>query len=363
MWSVTRSRLIVASMLVVAVGAAAWLVLRPTPYADRDWSALAPVVPSIPSPWEPVADDLATLESADPCAVLRSIAPSAGRVERLEVGCRTTPSRADLEVWLDGSGPSGDPAEIARQGSERDIEGVTAWEVPATAAGPCTVFLPAGASQGLAVRSEDAEVCADLTERIARTLQDWREDPAAFSDDGARPVGGLPFTPYGEVTLRGSGACADLRGQWELQCAGHVDRTVPSDPVERIRAGEADPDVVCTAALEAAGRAGVDEKPNAVTAVEPIPQGSRACVLLVGDRDSVVWITASREAMGAAAGLEVAGHPARKNPYGAPAYEIALGDADANGHVSVQFDSLDGSLSEPEWGQRFLSELATVLLD
>lgn len=352
-------RLVILAAALLLLAGAGWLFLG-SDDDDRDWSALTPVAPDLAAPWEPSPDLHDSLTGLDACAVLRSLDGEAGEVERLAEGCRTTPRRDDLAVWVVADSAVEDPGAFAYSGGEHDVAGYTAWVIPSAVSGQCSAFLPAGPTHGLVVRAAAGELCAGLPERLSSTLQAWQRTPERFQRAVTDGAGSLPFTPFGEASIRGTGACADLAQQWARQCAEHSAGELPEDPAERIRQGEADPDVVCTAALDAAAALDVDAR--AVTAVEPEPNGSRACVLLIGERESTVWVSASRSSLGSG-DLEFAGHAARKNQFDAPAYDIALGDPDDPGKISVLFEQLDGSLTEPEWGQEFLSELARTLLD
>lgn len=367
----SKMRLALVALVVVVLAVGAWLLVRPTSYADSDWSALPPAESEVAAPWEPDPEQLAQLSAVDPCALLRSVDPDAPGPEPVPDGCRTSPRWDELrvEVLADPEAGlpfgNGSPSSFAYNGQERDAAGFTAWEVPASSgAGHCAVFVPAGAEHGLLVRAASGPLCGVLGERVAATLETWRDDPASVAARSGTPTAAeLPFTPAGELSLRGRGACVDLSEQWAQRCAEHVDRDVPADPVDAIREGEADPDVACAAALTAAEEAAPEVDVRAVTATQRVPDGARACVLLVEERDSEVWIRASRDAVDASTEFSVGGHPVSENQPGGPIYAIALDDPSERGMVEVTFDALDGSLTEPAWSRSFLESLAAELLD
>ena len=126
-----------------------------------------------------------------------------------------------------------------------------------------------------------------------------------------------------------------------------------------IREGEADPDVVCSGALEAAADADLGADVRAVTADD---DSHRWCVLLVGEREAEVYVRTSRDALDASAPLTIGGHSARQAPFDVPAYQIALADPADRGQLVIRFSSDGGDLQEPEWGRRLADSLASTLL-
>jgi hypothetical protein len=265
--------------------------------------------------------------------------------------CRSLPEWDVLRVEVLGDDESylfdTSPAGFAYAGEEHEIAGHVAWELPAIRGlEHCAVLLPAGTHGGLVVRAEESPLCDELVERVTTAVTAWE-----------RTAGPLPFTPYGERSLRGEGDCVRVSYQLGRRCAEHVDRDVPDDPVDAIREGEADPDVVCTAALAAAAEAGVDAV--ATTADFPGSDSTRACNLAVGDREWEVAVRASREDVGWGPTEEVAGHPTYMSV--APLYKIALEDTTDRGQLEVRFDRLDGSFDEPEWASPFLEALVAEM--
>lgn len=339
-------KLLAAVVVVALVAVGAWLVLRPASYADRDWSAVT--TPQRPRPplWTPSTQQVAALDALDLCALHRAVYPHVEKAEQHGEVCQSWPERDDLEVER-----VADQRVVETQAYEStatEVAGVEGW---LSRPGRCLLFLPAGQTHGLLVSSDLAPVCDDLSGRVARALTKVAGDPLR-----------LGLTPYGEPTIRGTGDCVDLYRQWERRCQEHTPRDVPDDPVDAIREGEADPDIVCSAALAAMDDAAPEVEVRAVTT-------QRSCELLIGERESGVSIRTTREKFSSESETTLAGHLVYENPQGAPVYTIALGEQQERGTLEVDFVTAEAwsyetdPMHEPEWARPFMEALVTDLLE
>lgn len=354
-----KRRLAAIGVAVVAVLAVVGVLLRwwaePDP-ADADWSALAPVDPDIVEVAEPSAEAVRVLDRIDPCAAARAGDRTAEVIRRSRVTC-TVAGRGG-EVTADVAPLAGDVATAAFEGTDTDLAGYLGLARVSPAAGTCLVLLPAGTRRGLLLTSEDAPGCAGLVDRARDLVSTLEDDPGALERPvlSSPPPATLPFTRFGEPSVAGVGACRDLWRQFQRDCAEHTAGDVPDDPVELLRAGEADPDVLCTVALETAEEV-LDEPVAAVTASTARPDDRRLCVLLVGDREWVVEVEASREPAGSgSADGEVGGHP-YLNPILETVYDVALGETDERGTLRISFSRSPHAPAEPDWGGALLEDL------
>lgn len=134
--------------------------------------------------------------------------------------------------------------------------------------------------------------------------------------DSGRPVAAQPQRPVlyasAEPDVAAAGGCVDLRDQAPSDCAPYVPAEVPDDPVETIRAAEADPNVNCALALDAV-REQFGERMRPVTAVHGTDADGApgyACGFLEASHSRQVWIRASSDPMGQDAGSHIDGRPA-----------------------------------------------------
>lgn len=348
-------------------------------YADRDWSAVTPVVADVPEVREPAAAPTrANLRALDPCAV--GAAGDADATEPPRQGTTCTVLRAegtvgvetDVRYYVD-SGPEAVNALNSRDRVE--IAGLAAWVGPGPTGGvdahaPCAVVVPAGLEQALVIA--DAEPGCPAATAAAE---------AALADLGAVARGGRTLTEpvfyaADEPDPGGAGGCAELGDQLAWLCApvgdaGSVE--VPTDPVDLIRQGEADPQVLCLPALESADEAAATDGRSWVavtTAVGPQDlaerssyDGPRQCTLLAApdvpaaaadDNPATVIVAARREPLGTEPNTEVAGHPAYHSEISGT-WEVALTDTSEHGLLRIEV--LDTDRHEPAWAEDLVEDL------
>ncbi|HWJ66915.1 MAG TPA: hypothetical protein VNT31_09570 [Nocardioides sp.] len=358
-------------------------------YDDRDWSAVEPVAAPVPQVREPdPATTRANLAALDPCAV--GAAGATGEVARVpgEQPGSCTVHRADgtVEVltlaryYVDAS--QGPEAISALDSRERvEVAGVATWVGggPVTSGGPgapCAVVVPASLELALAI--VDAEDDCAVASAVAEAALG---DPAAVTRPG-RTVDEPLFYAADEPDPGGAGGCAELGGQVAWLCApvagaGEVD--VPDDPVDLVRRGEADPQVLCLPALESA-RATVDSDGRSwvamTTAVSPQDlaerasyDGPRQCTLLearddpgadAADDPATVLVSARRQPLETNANTEVAGHPAYHSERSGT-WEVALTEPGDNGFLRIEV--LDADREEPDWARDLVEDLVERVWD
>jgi hypothetical protein len=472
-------------LLALVAGLAWWLGSRDPSYADRDWSAMAPVAAAVPEVRTPdPAVVRGSLAALDPCAVGAAGEADASRVEGGPGTCTVYRSAGTVVVAtsvayrLDES--HGPDAVNALDSRERvELSGVAAWVGPGPVSGglkvggtACAVVVPASPDLALAivadsadctaaeasaeaaladlgavttnhplppacdllatvapagVLSQDVATCTgdDLTLTVgAAPLDEARlvGRPTRLAGTGAReadggrtcayewpigrdgagrPVrallrggpcarlrplatravaGGARLAPptltapvfYGAVEPDpgGVGGCAELGDQLSWMCAPARLRSLPDDPVDAIRTGEADPDALCTAALGSAKAAGrtmvaVTTAPTLLDdAARASYDGRRRCTLLEptdgpGDHDTTtIIVTASRERLETVGNTTVAGRPAYHSTT-ASTWEIALTTPDERGYLRVEVIGSDtrGHRSEPTWAADYARDL------
>ncbi|MFD1247100.1 hypothetical protein ACFQ3F_04815 [Nocardioides ginsengisoli] len=197
---------------------------------------------------------------------------------------------------------------------------------------------------------------------------------AAVATMSASTVTAPVFYGADEPDPGGVGGCAELGDQLSWLCAPARTRSLPDDPVDAIRSGEADPDALCTAALRSAKAAG-----RTMVAVTTAPtllddaarlsyDGPRVCTLLEptdgpGDRDTTtIIVTASRDRLETVGNTAVAGHPAYHSKQ-ASTWEIALTSPDERGYLRVRVIRSDtrGDRTEPAWAQAYVGDLVERL--
>ncbi|CAN5380320.1 hypothetical protein BH09ACT12_BH09ACT12_31930 [soil metagenome] len=357
-------------------------------YADRDWSAVAPVVAGIPQVREPeAAFTRANLRALDPCAV--GAAGDAGAAEPPGKGSTCTVVRGDGTVqvdtaaryFVDGSGPDAVSALDSRDRLE--IAGIAAWvgEGPITAGGsgvPCAVVVPASLEQALAIIDTDPD-CTAATAAAEAALADL----GAVSRAGQNVIDPI-FYGADEADPGGAGGCTQLGDQIAWLCApvgGEGSIEVPTDPVDLIRRGEADPQILCVPALESArataattGRSWV----AVTTAVGPQEladrssyDGPRQCTLLAAkdstdgsgaaegteadDNPATIIVSARRQPLGTEANADVAGHPTYHSELSGT-WEVALTDTSEHGFLRIEI--LDTDRTEPAWAEDLVEDLA-----
>jgi len=188
-----------------------------------------------------------------------------------------------------------------------------------------------------------------LAQRIIDTARNWRPPQPA------QPL----FYRYTAPDPTGTGACRDLYDQQDRKCVPAAKATVPGDPVEFLRHGEADPAVVCAAAEEAL--AASDVQMEAVTALDQDPElgdDPRMCVLVDASHSVEIEIRASRKPLGAGATGKIAGHSVIHKGAPLPGYAIALGSPSSRGslHLEARVPT-SGELAEPDWLRGFVVDL------
>ncbi|MCR6033662.1 hypothetical protein GGQ22_19830 [Nocardioides sp. zg-579] len=347
-------------------------------YADRDWSAAPPVVADVPQVREPTAARTrANLRALDPCAI-----GAAGDADSTEppgerTVCTALRSDGTVEVdtaaryYVEGSGPDAINALDSRDRVE--IAGVAAWvgPGPTTAGGrsrSCAVVVPASLELALVIADAEPD-CGAATAAAEAAIGDL----GSMTRPG-RDVTAPVFYAADEPDPGGVGGCAHLGDQRRWLCAP-VDQDgvdVPADPVDLIRRGEVDPQVLCLPALEAARETAATDGRSWVamtTTVSPQDRderssydGPRQCTLVAAEDDgggadanpATILVSARREPLGTQANTEVSGHPAYHAEI-AGAWEIALTDPTEHGYLSVQV--LDTERSEPTWAEDLVEDL------
>lgn len=158
---------------------------------------------------------------------------------------------------------------------------------------------------------------------------------------------------YDRPDHTGTGPCAHVLHQADERCAPYNERVVPQDPIDFLRHGEADPDVVCTLALPVAR----EHLPSA----EAVTAGHhhRTCVLVDPSHDFSIVVRASRDAIGAGAEHEIAGHPTRR--LSDTLWEVALTRPEDRGHLVVSLTTYRGAA--PAWVADFVEGLTRQALD
>ena len=365
-------------MLVVAlvVGLVWWRATRPESYADRDWSAVPAVPAAVPAVRSPDAATTRTrLAALDPCALGAAGDPDASGRAADDGSCTVRRGDGTVVVYpqvrylVDAS--RGPAAVNALDSRDRvAMAGVATWVgdgpvgEPVTARpAACAVVVPASLELALAFVAESSD-CTVVT----RTAQ------AALAQ--LAPTSGEPlFYAADEPDPGGTGGCAELGDQLAWLCAPATGRAVPDDPVDALRQGAADPDVLCTAALDAAEAN--DLRMLAVTTATG-PQrpadrasyrGPRQCTLLeptqdADDRDSItISLTASREPLETQGNTTVAGHPAYHHA-AAGTWDVALTEPTERGYLSIQVvrSASDGSRDVPEVADALVTDLVERLL-
>lgn len=149
-------------------------------------------------------------------------------------GCRSTPRWRDVQLHLIAPERAAtgvdSPGAWAHDSTEADAAGFAVWtDEAAGGAGACAAYVPAGSRAGFYVAGRNTPPCPVLRQGLERVLGRWADDPAAFTRAGVRPATGpLPFIPFGQDTVRGAGACVEVRQQYRRACAPHVARDVPA---------------------------------------------------------------------------------------------------------------------------------------
>ncbi len=180
---------------------------------------------------------------------------------------------------------------------------------------------------------------------LIRALRDGDAEPRPVDAEGLIYAADESDTPA-------TGACQDVAGQADAECAPALDVGVPDDPRELLRRGEADPNVMCAAALGAVRerfgddmRAATVLRSTATILDEDAPQVAE-CVFVEPSHALRVGVTASTESLGSlyldGAELRIGGHAARRGEHGglsepkdSEVIAVALDGADEPGHLKV----------------------------
>lgn len=336
------------ALVALVVGVGFWWLSRDTKESGPDWSAVPAVEPVIPAaaPVPPAAEIAEALAGVDVCDLLQGVP-----------GARPVPAGDPGECWVRGADQAVYRARLARSGATRsaeslrglervDVGGFAAWRSPnVDPTRECTVVVPIGTDAWISLSGATNEGCDLLLAQARRVI-------AAF-DPQVRA--GL-YAYDAETDLTGTAGCRRLLLQADRACAPAVERSVPSDPVQFLRRGEADPDVVCAAALAVAREH--DPEMVAVTArTTGADAGTRECVLLDATGAVEVEVRASRDALGADPQGEVAGHQAQQGSDGTR-WDVALGAPADRGTLTVV---LGGAKDWPSY-QDFVEDLVRAVL-
>lgn len=210
--------------------------------------------------------------------------------------------------------------------------------------------------------------CPELEKRLARVLAQGNLPAPTLTE----PV----FYAADEPTPGGEGGCAELGDQLAWLCAPFTPRKVPDDPVEVIREGEADPDLLCAAALDVAEDSGLSLAATTTAgglvdrADRAGHTGRRQCTLLEptttasGPSSTTITISASRDPVETVGNTSVADHPAYHSA-AAGTWEIALTTTTERGHLEilVATTTVGSGREEPDWARSFVTDLVERLWD
>lgn len=141
-------------------------------------------------------------------------------------------------------------------------------------------------------------------------------------------------------------------------------RTVPDDPVDRIRHAEADPDLLCSAAAGLLRDHSIDLEPVTADIVTDDGKAARACVLADPQHRVELDLWASRAPVALATTTKVGGHRAYAETLPARVQDqVALGDPDDRGSLHIELISPGvAPLHKPDWFDGFASDLVTRVL-